>query len=63
MDESERGGFVVGVHDAIHRHYDGRQLFPPGTFAVLVKKLDQFYVDPAHIKIPVIDALREVRGN
>jgi hypothetical protein len=58
----EKCAFVLGAHDAIHKNYDGRKLFPAGSFEDLVRQLDEFYKDPAHEGTLVIDALQEMGG-
>lgn len=57
----DKAAFVVGVHDTIHKNHDGQNLFPVGTYADIVTRLDVFYQDPAHKTTPVVDAIEGVQ--
>jgi hypothetical protein len=64
LPKNEKLGYILGAHDAGEGNPELRNaLFPTDlSFGDTIEALDQFYADGAHYDIPVIDALREVRG-
>ena len=60
----EKLGYILGVHDAVAGNSQPwNELFPADlSFGERIEALDKFYADGAHHDIPVIDAMREVRG-
>ena len=59
----EKMFYVIGIHDAVGTAWL-RELYREGrSYADTVERLDKFYANTANAGVPVIDAMREVRGN